>query len=330
MATDITLFSNVPAHLQHTELSETTKALMGNANSVKRISIKGGVFRLVAGGKELSQIEERHLDVIIVRAAPAVSRQFYAGAYDPEAQPVPPDCWSNDGKLPDPSSKNKQCTNCAACPQNVAGSGRGDSRACRFQQRLAVMLPDDMDSGVYQLTLPAASIFGKAEGDKRPLKDYVTYLAAQTRPVNVDTLVTRMKFDTKAESPKLFFSPVRWLDDSEYAEAREIGETDEAKRAVTMTVFGADSSAVVPPAPLEIEGKRPAVEEPAAEAVAEKPRRGRPPKAKPEVESAGAPDTAGDEVASDEPEKRQPAAKVNAVKPTPSKLADVVAEWDDE
>ena len=71
---NITLFSsaNVPAFARNNELSETARALTGGgvSNSVKRISIKGGVFRLVAGGKEVAAIDDRHLNVIIVKAAP--------------------------------------------------------------------------------------------------------------------------------------------------------------------------------------------------------------------------------------------------------------------
>ena len=78
---NVTLFnaSNVPAFARNNELSETAKALTGGGvTGVKRISIKGGVFRLVAGGKEVASIDDRHLDVIIVKAAPKVSRIFYA------------------------------------------------------------------------------------------------------------------------------------------------------------------------------------------------------------------------------------------------------------
>lgn len=316
MSNDITLFSNVPAHLRNTELSDTTKALLGGGNNGKRISIKGGTFRLFVGGKEISQIEERNMDVIIVRAAPHVSRQWFEKQYDPEAGAVAPDCWSADGETSDPSSKKRQSVKCANCPKNIAGSGQGNSRACRFQQKLAVMLPDDMDSGVYQLSLPATSIFGKAEGSRRPLKDYVTYLAAQTKPVNVDTLVTKMRFDTKVEQPKLFFEPVRWLTDEEYAMAREAGESEEAKRAVTMTVAQVSKPA---PEPMEVAGTRPdTAEEEAPKAQEEAPKRGpgRPRKT--------------EEVA-DEPEKRTAKPKAEeAVPKKPSNLASVVAEWDDE
>ena len=212
---NITLFSsaNVPAFARNNELSDTAKALTGgNVSNNKRISIKGGVFRLLAGGKEVAAIDDRHLEVVIVKAAPKLSRIFYAAQYDAE-NIVPPDCWSNDGEHPDASAQNRQAETCMACPQNIAGSGQNNSRACRFQQRLAVVLADNIAGDVMQLTLPATSIFGKEEGDKRALQAYARYLAVQNPPVNPEQIVTEMRFDTKAESPKLFFKPVRWLND---------------------------------------------------------------------------------------------------------------------
>ena len=77
---NVTLFnpSQAPAFARNNTLSDTALALTGGGtgSSTKRISIKGGVFRLVAGGKEIAAIDERHLDVIIVKAAPKVSRIF--------------------------------------------------------------------------------------------------------------------------------------------------------------------------------------------------------------------------------------------------------------
>lgn len=298
--------NNAPAFARNNELSDTAKALTGGGagSSVKRISIKGGVFRLVAGGKEIASIDDRHLDVIIVRAAPKVSRIFYAKAYDGD-KIAPPDCWSNDGERPDPSVSAPQNHTCTGCPQNEAGSGMGNSRACRFQQRLAVVLENNPGGDVLQLTLPATSIFGKEDGDKRPLQAYARFLAAQNPPVNPEQIVTRMKFDTKAEAPKLFFQPVRWLTDEEYPVIVTQGDTDDAKRAVNMTVAAADG---VKAAPLAIPGKAP--EAPKAEAKA--------PKTKPVAD------------ADDEPEVRKESAKTTAVPAKKGKLADIVADWDDE
>ena len=316
---NITLFSssNVPAFARNNELSETARALTGGGAgaSTKRISIKGGVFRLVAGGKEIASIEDRHLDVVIVRAAPKVSRIFYAGAYDAAAI-TRPDCWSNDGEKPDASIAEPQNKTCMGCPQNEAGSGNGNSRACRFQQRLAVVLENNMDGDVLQLTLPATSIFGKEDGDKRPLQAYARFLAAQNPPVNPEQIVTRMKFDTKAESPKLFFSPVRWLTDDEYPSVVTQGESEDAKRAVTMTVAQADG---VKAAPMTLPGKAPAAAKAApVEDDEPAPKAAKAPKTKPAAD------------ADDEPEVRKESAKATAVPAKKSKLADIVSDWDDE
>lgn len=275
------------------ELSDVAKALMGGGaggGGGKRISIKGGVFRLLADGKEIASIEDRHLDVVIANAAPDIGRTFYAGAYDPEKSAAP-DCWSADGNTPSVEAKNPQSKTCATCPQNMKGSGAGESRACKFSQRLAVVLESDINGDVLQLQVPAASLFGQAEGENMPLKAYANWLGAQN--ISPDEVVTRMKFDTKAQSPKLFFRPVRWLDDDEHDIVVEKGNSEEAKKAVTMTVAKTDKA---PDAPVLEAPKKPKAAKEAVE----------------------------DDV--DEPEVRQEKAA-----PAPNKrnnLASVVADWD--
>lgn len=314
--------SNVPAFAKNAELSATTLALAGGVNTgagIKRVSIKGGVFRLLSGGKEIASIEDRHLDVIVVKAAPKVSRIFYAGSYDKDAAAAAPDCTSADGEKPDAGVRNKQSSSCATCPQNIAGSGNGQSRACRYQQRLAVVLANNPEGDVLQVTLPATSIFGKEDGDKRPLQAYARYMAAQTPPVNLDAIVTRMKFDTKAESPKLVFAPVRWLTDDEYETAQEQSKSKDAEKAVASTPAALDG--VATPAPLALEGKRP-VTKPMGELLEEE--EAPAPKAK---KAKPAPVEAE---ADEEPEVRKAPAKVEAAPAKKNKLADIVADWDDE
>ncbi len=310
--------SQVPDFARNNELSETALALTGGGTggSSKRISIKGGVFRLIAGGKEMAAVDERHLDVIIVKAAPKTSRIFYMGKYDKDAAAAAPDCWSNDGETPDPSASNKQGSTCISCPQNQAGSGQGNSRACRYNQRLAVVLANDPEGDVLQLTLPATSIFGKEDGDKRPLQAYARFLALQSPPINPEQIVTRMRFDTAAESPKLFFQPMRWLTNDEYAIIKTQADSSDAQRAVVMTV--AQSDGVKSKAPLALPGKSPAIPEEAAQEEAPAPQ--------PKVKKAK-PQVADDEA---EPEVRKEAAKPTAVPEKKSKLADIVDDWDDE
>jgi hypothetical protein len=287
--------SKLPAFAKSVELSSLAKSLAGGVGvSQKRISTKGGVFRLIAGGKEVAAIDDRHLDVVIVQAAPKISRTYYAGTYEEGANSAPT-CWSADGDTPDASIDEPQAPSCANCPQNAKGSGLGDSRACRFSQRLAVVLANDMEGDIMQLTLAATSIFGKEDGDKRPLQAYARYLAAQS--INPETLVTRMRFDTKAAVPKLFFQPMRWLSDEEYAICAKKGQSTEAKQAITMSVAKKKDE------PIALEGKKPTAK----------------------VEAAS------DDV--DEPEVRKPATKPNAVPAKKAgKLAEVIGEWetDDE
>ncbi len=302
---NVALFSksNVPTFAKNGELSAIAKSLAGGAGGGggKRISIKGGVFRLLVDGKEVASIDERYLDVVIVNAAPKIGRTFYMKAYDGDT-PAAPDCWSADGEKPDASAVNPQSDRCATCEKNTKGSGMGESRACRFSQRLAVVLANDLEGHVMQLQLPATSIFGKEEGDKRPLQAYARYIVAnQASP---EMMITRMQFDTKAEAPKLFFKPVRWLTEDEYEVAERQGQTDDAKRAITMTVAKMDK--VAEPAPLALAGAKPkAKATPKDNPVAED-------------EEENAPPTKR-KSKSDEP----PAAG----KPSLAKLA---AEWDDE
>lgn len=323
---NIALFSGsaVPAFAKKGELSALAKSLAGGAGGGgKRVSIKGGVFRLMVDGKEVAAIDERFLDVVVVNAAPKIGRTFYMKAYDGDA-PSAPDCWSADGEKPDTTATNLQSDRCATCPQNVKGSGQGDSRACRFSQRLAVVLANDIEGDVLQLQVPATSIFGKEEGENRPLQAYARFLAAQG--VSPETLVTRMKFDTKSESPKLHFKPMRWLTEDEYATAVEQGQSEDAKRAITMTVTQTDKVE-----PMKLEGTKPTAKAAAPapapapapeeedEAPAPPPKRGRPPKAK--VEEPAEEEAAEPVVRKEE----KPAAAPG--KPSLAKLA---ADWDDE
>lgn len=238
---NMTLFkgANLPSRLKNQELDDVTKSLMGGGSggNYKRISIKGNVFRMVSGGKEIATNEDRAMNVVIVAAAPDNSRTYYEGQYK-EGEAIRPACWSNDGKTPDKGVKEPQCASCAQCPQNVKGSGQGESRACRYSRRLAVVLEGDMDGDVYGLTLPATSIFGKGEEGKLPLQAYATHLGQFGCPITA--VVTEMRFDIKSPTPKLTFKPVRPLNDEEDEIAVRQGQTPEAKAAVTLTVAQQD------------------------------------------------------------------------------------------
>jgi hypothetical protein len=178
-----------------------------------------------------------------------------------------------------------------------------------------------------QMALPATSIFGKEDGDKRALQAYARYLAAQNPPVNPEQIVTRMRFDTKSESPKLFFQPMRWLDDAEYDIVKTQAETNDAKNAIVMVGSLAPSAA-----PMQIAGKPPAKLAAPAQSVgdmADEDEEAAPVPAKAKAKAKAAP-VVEEEDTAPEPEVRKTAAKPTAVPSGKSKLADIVSDWDDE
>lgn len=292
MTNEVTLFKNgVPAYLRSEGLNDITKSFL-SGNGGKRISIRGGVFRLVVDGKEIATNEERSMNVVVVNAAPKVSRAYYAGAYDASTN-TSPTCWSVDGEKPDATSESAQSNNCASCPQNIKGSGQGDSRACRFSRRIAVLLENDFDGDLFSVSLPAQSIFGRGDNGKLPLNAYAQFLAGFN--VNITAVVTEMRFDTTSATPKLTFKAIRPLTEEEYAKCTERGQTDEAKAAVRV------SYAASPQTPLKQLAGTPA------------PRT--------EVEDKASEDTP-------EPTKRK--GKESASAPPKKDLKNILDQWDDE
>jgi len=239
MSTDLALFKGgLPSFLKGATDSVTAALAGSSSNGSRRISIKGGVFREIVGGEEYRVSEERAMNVIIINAAPKVSRTYYSGTYV-EGATVAPTCWSADGQKPDEAVKSKQSDTCLKCSQNIKGSGQGDSRACRFSQRLAVLIEGEVEKEqVYQLTLPATSIFGNDDPKKMPLQAYASYLANNQAPIF--GVVTEMRFDTASPTPKLTFKALRPVTEEEYEVIQRLMDSPDAKAAITMTVAQTD------------------------------------------------------------------------------------------
>jgi len=256
MSTEMSLFRDKNASLPATlsrGVDDLTKSLMGSAGNIgKRISILGGVWRLIVGGEEIAKVEERSLDVVIVNAAAKNSRTYYKGAYSEDSKGQAPDCWSNDGVKPDAKSESPQASACANCPMNIAGSGSGTSRACRFSRRIAVVMANDVhNSEVYQLILPAQSIFGKVEGGKMPLEAYAKFIGGHG--LSISSVVTELKFDTASATPKIVFRAVRPLDEEEMDIVIEKGQSQDAINAITYNPAQTDRAVQAKPAPKAVE-----------------------------------------------------------------------------
>ena len=127
----------------------------------------------------------------------------------------------------------RQSGRCLDCTQNIRGSGKGTGRACRFVQRIAIVLEDDLET-VYQLQLPPTSIFGDAVKGDMPLRAYARYLEARETPFVA--LVTSIYFDTESNIPKLFFRPVRPLEEQELETVKRMMEHEDTTKALTLNV----------------------------------------------------------------------------------------------
>jgi len=243
--TGMTLFGGAGNALVNSDLfkalQEMNKTLAGGAGaSGRRISIKGGKFRMMVDGEQVSVSKSDTMNVVVVNAAP-VSRTYYEGTYDPN-NPSAPHCWSVDTRTPAPDvpADQRKASRCADCPMNVKGSGQGDSRACRFNQRLAITLEGKPDE-VYQLQLPATSLFGEAKDGKMPMQAYAKFLNAHNTPIIA--VMTEMALDENAETPKLFFKPVRPLTEEELQAAIVAKDSEDATKALTWSVSQTDGVA---------------------------------------------------------------------------------------
>jgi hypothetical protein len=182
------------------------------------------------------------------------------------------------------------------------------------------MLEGDTDK-VYQLQLPAASIFGQADGNKLPLQAYAKYLAEHKTPIQ--GVVTSMYFDDNSESPKLFFKPARMVNAEETEALLGHIDGEEVKKAITLTVSQTDRSEETKAAPdkAKVVGKTAGIVIEDPDDVEEEAPKPKSKKAAPVVDA--------DE---DEVEEPKVAAKKAKAEPAPEqkdKLSSLMADWDD-
>ena len=242
---DLAIFENMPTEYKDllSQLEPETNLTGGDYSTNRRLSIRGGVFRQVLNGKEVSELDARSIKAVVVKSAP-ISRMYYATAYV-EGEANPPTCWSPDTKTgrpaPDVAAEGKQSETCFDCKQNIKGSGQGDSRACRYKQSIAILLADKDEEGkwvirssdVYQLMLPATSVFGD-DKQKMSMQAYARHLNANRAPLA--SILTELRFDTDSSTPKLCFKPIRVLEQDELALAVKAQQDPDTLKLVTLTM----------------------------------------------------------------------------------------------
>jgi hypothetical protein len=233
---------NLPAFLKQVDISALNSDLTSHAGGgFPVISIKGKVFAVVRDGDREIMMNPldpdsaaTSLDVVLLKANKGTSKVFYLKGYDKDtSEGQKPDCYSADGVEPAADSQNKQSKKCATCAHNQWGSrisekGATKGKACSDTVRMAVAAAGQLNDPML-LRVPPASI--------KALGEYGQSLAK--RGVGYNMVVTKVSFDITAESPKLSFKPIGFLDDAGWAEVQEIAASD-----IVTNILGANPAAV--------------------------------------------------------------------------------------
>ena len=248
MSTDILVPGNngqlaIPDHLRGANFGVTDNLLEGMFQGGNRIGLRNSRFRLIVGGIEEGIIQENYLDVIILGAAPAVSRVFYSGTYN-ASENQPPACYSADGIVPAEDVKSKQADKCMTCPQNAKGSKIVDGqqfKACSYFRRVVLMMAGDIDDRrVFKLDVKAQGLFGENTANEKNLNDYIKMVS--TRGVDLGAIVTRISFDLNASVPKLLFKAHRFITEEEMYAVQDLVQSDEVINLKTVTMSTLDMS----------------------------------------------------------------------------------------
>lgn len=241
------------------------------------LSLRGKVWRVKYQGVERPLLNEQGhpayaIPVIILKAAPNLSKVWYEHGYV-EGSTAPPDCWSVNGKVPDPASPKLQNPTCGGCRWNAWGSSRtqggsGKGKDCADSKRFAITPLNDIANeafgGPLLFRVPPASlaeVFAYASGLEQ--LGYPYYAVA-----------TEMSFDPNAEYPKVKFKPLRVLTEAEALAVMDVTTKQEMliERILAAPVDevhtdGADlthtDAAKVPPVPQQTAQQAPVAAAPA-------------------------------------------------------------------
>lgn len=215
-------------------------AVMGYKGKIWSIRYRGEETKLLrAEGDPIASIE-----AIIVASADHLSKLFYEGGYQ-EGNTNPPDCFSNDGIVPDAASPKKQNPVCATCPKNAWGSAvnaatGGKGKACGDFKRTAIVPLADPKNEVFGgpmlLRIPAASL-----QDAASYADHCAKMGYRTYEVG-----SRIGFNVNESFPKFTWHPLRALSDDEAKVVVEHQDSDVIKRVLAETAIDQVTNGVKP------------------------------------------------------------------------------------
>jgi hypothetical protein len=207
------------------------------------VGYKGKVWSIRKGGTDTPLMRpdgdgpRNSIEVVVLKASQHVSKIWYKDGYV-EGSTASPDCYSTNGVTPDAGSKNRQHTNCAACPMNQWGSritpAGKQGKQCSDSKRIAVAPLGDIKNeafgGPMLLRVPAASL--------KDLASYGTKIQALGYPYYA--VGTRMAFDAAEAYPKFVFGAIRPLTD---AEADLVLEMRDDRQVATILAEGSEAAA---------------------------------------------------------------------------------------
>jgi hypothetical protein len=262
--------AEVPAYLINKEQAQAAYDELTHGISSgypPQLKLSGKSFKLVDSSGNETPVkakqmvegpdENMYLPVIILRARRDMQKAWYAKAYNPNDEVhSAPDCFSNDGVTPDPTSPAKQCGTCAACPHNQYGSGKDAAgnatkgKACRDTRINAVYVPK---FGIYKLSIPPASF--------KNLERYAKELKVRgISPGNVKTLIG---FDQQSDYAILTFAFGGWVKEGHLSMLAEMASSPEAEEIANDKIV-ASAQLPAPEPKKEAKAKpQPMVEEPA-------------------------------------------------------------------
>lgn len=259
--------SSVPAYLRNPELARKANEEAASGISTgypARVKLSGKQFTLVDGNGDETPFPPAslvagpdgnvYLPVIVLRAKKALSKSWYAMAYNPNSDVFQaPDCYSEDSERPDASVAAPQSDTCAACPQNAFGSGKDQNgaptkgKSCSDTKILAVHVPG---FGVHMLRIPPASLknFGL----------FVKQLSANGIPLG--TVKTLIGFDLAETYPIMVFKFGGYLPENLIPKLAEMSESIEVSEIVDARTAQAAAKQVAAPVQAQVK-ETPAVKD---------------------------------------------------------------------
>jgi hypothetical protein len=213
--------NQLPAYLQQYQAPDVGNALSQNLGSAMppHVSIGGGRFTLIdAANNELpgAWFDQKigvYIDACIVDVNNVMSRIYFSGAYDNDAEGVRPDCWSDNGIGPSISASSPQAPSCQPDPTGQTGckwavwgskiNANGKKvPACSQKQKVALLIPASGFNTLFLLAIPPNS--------HGPLREYVE--RCKGNQMNIANLLTRISFVPGVQGT-LMFQPVSYIDE---------------------------------------------------------------------------------------------------------------------